>query len=67
MSDCDHSGAKVEHRDLHGSEAEFWIVCPDCKGFWTLTGDLDRLTAHITDDRDEWDVQPATEQDGGSA
>jgi len=51
---CEHNNARVEHTDLHSSEAEFWIACPDCNGYWTLASDLDRLTAHISDDSDEW-------------
>lgn len=53
MTDCDHDAARVEHSDLHGSEAVFWIACPDCGGYWTLSGDLDRLESHISDDSDE--------------
>jgi len=52
---CAHANAQIDHSDLHGSEAEFWIACPDCDGFWTLTGDLDDLTAHISDDSNEWE------------
>lgn len=60
---CDHSAARVEHKDLHGSEVEFWIACPDCEGYWSLTGDLDRLDAHISDDSDEWDDPRGTSND----
>lgn len=51
---CSHPDARIEYEDLHGSEVELWIACPACKGYWTLTGDLDRQDAHISDDSDEW-------------
>jgi len=51
-SNCDHLSLRVEHTDKHGSEVEIWIACPDCSGYWTLTGDLDEVTAHISQDRD---------------
>jgi len=47
---CDHDAAQVEHQGKHGSEVEFWIACGACGGYWTLTGDLDRETAHISRD-----------------
>jgi Zn-finger nucleic acid-binding protein len=52
--ECDHDAAQVDHQELHGTEVEFWIACPDCGGLWTLTGDLDYETAHIS--RNEGDL-----------
>jgi Zn-finger nucleic acid-binding protein len=46
--ECDHDAARVDHQEKRGPEMEFWIACPDCDGFWTLTGDLDRETAYIS-------------------
>jgi len=51
--ECDHDAAQVDHQGQHGTEIQFWIACPDCGGFWTLTGDLDRETAHISRDEEE--------------
>lgn len=48
---CDHQNARVEHKSIHGGEVEFWIACPDCDGYWTLTGDLERESAHINRNR----------------
>ena len=63
---CDHSNAKVDHKALHGTEVEFWIACPDCHGFWTLTAGLDDLTSHISDDSNEWSADTDTDHlDGG--
>jgi hypothetical protein len=53
IGECDHDAARTEYQDMHGSEAEFWIACLDCGGYWTLTGDLDRETAHISRDEGE--------------
>jgi len=51
MSDeCNHDAAQLDHQVQHGPEVEFWIACGDCGAFWTLTGDLDRETAHISRD-----------------
>ena len=64
--ECDHSNAKLDHKALHRPEVEFWIACPDCRGFWTLTADLERLTSHISDDSDEWSIETDTARSGGS-
>jgi len=52
-TECDHDGAELQHCDKHGTEVEFWIACHDCDVFWTLTGDLERETAHISRDEVE--------------
>ena len=51
--ECDHDAAQVDHQEQRGNEVVFWIACPDCGGFWTLTDDLDRETAHISRDEEE--------------
>lgn len=48
---CEHDSACIEHKDMRGSKVELWIACPDCNGYWTLTGDLDRLDSHTSRDR----------------
>lgn len=53
---CDHSSARVEHSGLHGAEAEFWIACPGCGGYWTLHGHLDDVTADISQEEDPEEV-----------
>lgn len=54
MTDCIHRSARVEHKSLHGSEAQFWIACPDCGGYWTMTGNLDRNTSSISKDHEDY-------------
>lgn len=44
---CEHQSARQEHRDMHGTEVEVFVSCPDCGGYWTIHYDLEDLTADI--------------------
>lgn len=50
VHECDHDAAQVEHQGQSGTQVEFWLSCPDCDGYWTLTADLDAETANINQD-----------------
>ena len=48
--DCQHQNAEHEYMERAGREVVFWVNCPDCDAYFTISADLVDETAHISRD-----------------